>query len=923
MAFISSSIPNMVNGVSQQPQVLRLPSQADEQVNGFSSTSSGLRKRAETNFVASLFPVAITDPRQVKIHWINRDGNEKYVVVFQANNLRVFDLNGVEQTVNFPDGKAYITEDFPQDSIRALTIADFTFIVNSNREVRESVELSPKRPYEAIVSVKGGNYGKKYEVKIDGNVLASFTTPDGTAGSHAAQIGTDFIAQQLYNDLVATQNIASLGPFPTRVYFREPGTDRAAGNSNSSNSYYVSAIQVPVGVRSETIAATVGNYRYTVADNPFIAAFRFFNGDVLKTFFSRPYVEGSPFVSQNGGFDPFNPPPNFKTVWVAHPGLPTPPTLSLVGVNSTNDGSGNVTTQARELKLFGSTIYISQDNDFTIEATDDFNNNAMQAYKGEIQNFEELPANGGAEGFTIKVVGDSVTEDDDFHLTWVPFKSSVNTGVWRETVEPNTVIGLDESTMPHILVREADGTFTFKRAEYGQRVTGNKESNPAPSFVGKKIANLFFFKNRLGYVANEQVVMSEASEYFNFYRSTVRQLLDSDPIDIAVAHSRVSDIKWAVPLSRRLLLLSSQTQFAIDGNELLTPKTANAKVLTEFDCSIRCQPKILGRNLYFPYEASGFTKVREFYIDADEVADAADVTAHVDRYIPPNVHAIAEASNEDFMALLTNDRPNEMYVYKFYLQGTEKLQSSWSVWEFKPQEKLLGANFYSSELYIVTQRDNRMVLEKMDLREESVSPSEPYRVLLDSKFTTSAGVFQSPITLFTAPYPVNGLQEYFGVVAAGQPDAGLIVNLQVTGTNLLFAEGDYSGVTMVIGCRYKFRYKFSTIFAPKPSNGARQADQLVKLMLRNMVVNFNETGWFKALVTPEARDTYEYVFSGKTLGVSSNIIGQVNLVDGSFKFPIGTKNLNTDIVLENDTPLPSVFTSADWEATFVKRTRGV
>jgi len=918
MAFISSSIPNMVNGVSQQPQVLRLPSQADEQVNGFSSTSSGLRKRAETEFVASLFPVALTDTRQVKVHWINRDGDEKYVVVFQANNLRVFDLNGVEQVVNFPDGKAYITEAFPQDTIKALTIADFTFVVNNSRVVRESVELSPQRPYEAIVSVKGGNYGKKYAIKIDGIELADFTTPDGTAGAHAAQIGTDFIANELFTQLLATGNIITLPGLPQRTYFGAPGEiDTQDFRISASNNYYLTALQVPVNTRAELLGATFNDNRYQVVGDPFGYSPKFFQA------LNRAEIQASTqFQEDNGGFDPFNPPVGFKSVWVRHSGLPEFPTFTVATLGSTNDTNGFVNVQSREVKLFGSTIYISQDNDFTIEATDDFNNNSMQAYKGELQNFEELPANGGAEGFTIKVVGVSVTEDDDFDLTWVPFKGSVNTGVWRETVEPNSVIGLDASTMPHVLVREANGQFTFKRATYGQRVTGNKESNPAPSFVSKKIANLFFFKNRLGYIANEQVVMSEASEFFNFYRSTVRQLLDSDPIDIAVAHNRVSDLKWAVPLSRRLLLLSSQTQFAIDGNELLTPKTANAKVLTEFDCSIKCQPKILGRNLYFPYEASGFTKVREFYIDADEVADAADITAHVDRYVPPNVHTIAEAANEDFMAMLTNDRPNEMYVYKFYLQGQEKLQSSWSVWEFKPQEKLLGANFYSSELYVVSQRDNRVVLEKMDLREESISPQEPYRVLLDSKFRTSAGVFQSPVTLFTAPYPVNGLQEYFGVVAAGQQDAGLIVKLGVTGTNLLFAEGDFSGVNMVIGCKYKFRYKFSTIFAPKPSQGARQADQLVKLMLRNMVVNFNETGFFKAKVTPEARDTYEYVYSGKTLGVSSNIIGQVNLVDGSFKFPIGTKNLNTDIVLENDTPLPSVFTSADWEATYVKRTRG-
>ena len=45
MALVSSSIPNLANGVSQQAPSVRLNSQAEEQVNAFSSIISGLRKR--------------------------------------------------------------------------------------------------------------------------------------------------------------------------------------------------------------------------------------------------------------------------------------------------------------------------------------------------------------------------------------------------------------------------------------------------------------------------------------------------------------------------------------------------------------------------------------------------------------------------------------------------------------------------------------------------------------------------------------------------------------------------------------------------------------------------------------------------------------------------------------------------------------
>ena len=54
MPLVSRTIPNLVQGVSQQPEVLRLSSQATSQINGFSSVVEGLKKRPPTNFIAKL-----------------------------------------------------------------------------------------------------------------------------------------------------------------------------------------------------------------------------------------------------------------------------------------------------------------------------------------------------------------------------------------------------------------------------------------------------------------------------------------------------------------------------------------------------------------------------------------------------------------------------------------------------------------------------------------------------------------------------------------------------------------------------------------------------------------------------------------------------------------------------------------------------
>ena len=45
----STSIPNLINGISQQPAEIRLPSQAERQINGLSSVARGLEKTKLAN----------------------------------------------------------------------------------------------------------------------------------------------------------------------------------------------------------------------------------------------------------------------------------------------------------------------------------------------------------------------------------------------------------------------------------------------------------------------------------------------------------------------------------------------------------------------------------------------------------------------------------------------------------------------------------------------------------------------------------------------------------------------------------------------------------------------------------------------------------------------------------------------------------
>lgn len=150
MSLLSKVISNLFNGVSQQPAELRDPSQAAVQVNAISSPSYGLKKRPGTTHIGKI-GFATQEPL---VHFVNRDKNEQYAVSVTDGDIRVFDVNtGSEVKVSTPDGIDYISGINPQEDLRLVSVADYTFVLNTKRPVQLNAGLVDSTDHlEATVS---------------------------------------------------------------------------------------------------------------------------------------------------------------------------------------------------------------------------------------------------------------------------------------------------------------------------------------------------------------------------------------------------------------------------------------------------------------------------------------------------------------------------------------------------------------------------------------------------------------------------------------------------------------------------------------------------------------------------------------------------------------------------------------------------
>ena len=169
MPLVNYSTPNLIQGVSQQADAVRYDGQCEEQENALSSVADGLKKRPNTRYIAKLLDEAIA--ANSFVHFINRTSGERYVVIHNGSKLLAYNLiTGAEATINGSTGGLdigvgdYLEVTNPNIDVKALTLADSTFLLNSTKTVAPKEQKTDSLEKEAVVFVKQGDYKKDYRV---------------------------------------------------------------------------------------------------------------------------------------------------------------------------------------------------------------------------------------------------------------------------------------------------------------------------------------------------------------------------------------------------------------------------------------------------------------------------------------------------------------------------------------------------------------------------------------------------------------------------------------------------------------------------------------------------------------------------------------------------------------------------------------
>ena len=981
MGVISRAIPTLLRGISQSSDATKQSDHAEIQDNADSNPVIGLVKRSGLQYVTALSNSTLGN---VHIQTINRDLNERYVAVFSSGNVKVYTLDGTEITVNKPNGTTYLTANGTySQSGTTVTIT----VENHGLAVGDSV---------AIDYTSGSAVDGTFNVASVTNINV-FTV---TAGSSATNEGNVSIPLQDPRSSIKTITIADFTFVVNTTITTAMDNTALTDGGGTKAIVFINQASATTGYR-----VTIDNLLFT--DNT--------SGDSAL---STSTIAGDLKSAMDTGLSGFT------------------------------------------ITANGPVLYIRKDDgsEFSIDGNDTQGNTKMTVIKDSVQRFTDLP-NVSPNGYVVEVKGDDDTDFDNYYVKFVTNNGGdFEEGQWEECAKSNIRFKFNYSTLPHVLLRQADGEFRFAQVDgsnyglgthvaatfgvvsygflwqqiqitlnnhtfavgdlisvvvptytptttsgsglfttgiyaigavstntisiikgqndnymdgiaftstgtamsisptvaqvgvvpqWGERTVGDLISAPDPSFIGNKINNVFFFRNRLGFLAGDNVILSRVSEFFNFFPETVLSVLDNEPIDVAASHTKVAILKHSVTMGEQLILFSEQTQFILSSSaDNLTPKTANVLVATEFESSAAAQPVGSGSSVYFLTKKGSFAGVREYITQADQVKDAANITIHVPKLIPSNIFKMAVSNNQDVLVLLGTDNPNKLYINRWlYGSQGEKVLNSWFTFTINSNRSFKNVDFIGSDLFAVIEEANKVTLEKIPFETDFTEANADFQFYLDHKVTeatTGVSVSYSSgtgLSTFTVPYRLRANMNIIGrYLANGETSTfvdalgntknlipGQVLNTTNStdgSTSTITATGNFTSSKFIIGEPYEMHYRFSQ---QRLTDGGGGSSEYIsgRLQLHHFYIKFEDTGFFQVEVTPENRDTSTHKFTGRLLGAASSAIGQINLETGTFRVPIMSRADRVNIDVKNDTFLPTQLSSAEYEAMFHMRSRRV
>ena len=956
MAGITQTIPSFVSGISEQPDHLKFQGQLTDIVNAIPDLTLGLYKRPGAKRIGTT-PLPNVQSGGSWFHYYRDESEGSYIGQVAADGqVRVWRCSdGQQMTTAYGTGgqtaiQNYLATSEPEN-LQFLTINDTTFVCsrdssNANTLIGTTGTTDARpEPHCAMIELIRTENGRQYginifdssstgnlttvkratKVKITGN---SYDESDGTG--HCPGIGTEVFAVSAKGSYGASENIThvknSSGTTITtgkdNLTFRctalgqqgvSPNYDAAntgPGGDNYRCSYNLEVTLLHGGegwdvgdvVRvipesADEAANVTTNNNTTTGSQAYL--------DITVTEIETTQVKATLTNNGDGLIRPAPTPFDADTAVTAD--------TILAGI--TAELPSGITA-----KVIGPGIYLSSNTPFNVEIAEE---DLMRVFQKSVNDVTRLP-NMCRHGYIVKVSNARMSDEDDYYLRFSGENNLDGAGSWSECAEPGIAKTL--TNMPLVIQRTAATTFTVRQFTYEDRRVGDDNTNPMPTFVGKRINKVLFFRNRLALLAGENVILSRPGSLGtpDFFIESALTVSASDPIDISAASMFPSDIFDGIEINAGLLVFSTNQQFLLSTDDtVLNPDTAKLRSVSTFNYNKDIPPISLGTTVSYVDNSGKFSRLNEMANTAREgEPDVVEISKLVPTLLPKNIDLLTN-SRENSIILLGKTNSDVVFGYKYLAIGDQRQQQAWFKWKLNNP---LLYHFVINDEYFFLDTDNFLQSIKLVQADDDPIITQDdvnYQIHLDNHTTVTGGVYNPDTNLTTFTNQSDWIDQ------VTTPNYALaLIDLNTNSTRLaryalptvingddFTVPGNWSTGSFTIGYLYEYLVKFPRIYPKKVQGEKSFADVNSSLIVHRLKLHFGKIGLYETTLTRLGKADYTEVYE-------SSLLDEYEASDAPYldefikTIPVYEKNHNVDITLKSSHPAPATLRAMAWEGDY-------
>ena len=542
-------------------------------------------------------------------------------------------------------------------------------------------------------------------------------------------------------------------------------------------------------------------------------------------------------------------------------------------------------------------------------------------------------------GKVVKITGGEESDYDDYYVKFVrlgdPDSTGFGEGSWVEcSATPWDAKQLEPLTMPHLLIRrqdDASGTVTgtanlyyFEWAPanippdindgdgWDARAAGDDITNPDPPFVGQRLTDIFFYNNRFGVLTNDQsVCLSGVGRYFNFWRTSLLNLIDSDPILTNVGDTATSTLRFAVPFSRELVIFGDRSQYSMSSSGVFGPRSVSIDKISEYTSGALAKPVALETTAVFACSSDAGEQIWQLFRQDEVSYSATEASEAIQGVLGSSIIHLAASSVSGMIAAVTEN--GKLYIQNYFRSGAQLIQQAW--WEVTIQDSsgIGHVDFMGNTLRVSLLKkgltDPHCAV--VDINFDAVSPVHMDYELSSTDLSVAPNyVSGTDLTQYTLPYRASDTTQvkFFD---GNTPVAIESISSGSTSTDV-WLQGNTTATDYTIGLVFDFSV---VIFSPQlkvPTTAGGTAPlRSSRITVTKMDIAHQTSDTFDVVVASAYRPDKTYRSSGFILG--QNSLEALEGTEGVFSVPIHQPVDDLEITITDSTPGRLALESIEWE----------